>query len=68
MSTLQFDRPSLSGTGTDWTPGAFRLRDTWFPAAHVAQLGEAPIRRLIHSQPYYLWCDSAGFHARATIR
>lgn len=47
----------------DWMPGEIALRDTWFPVAHVSQVGPKPIRRLIHSQRCFLWRDGAGFHA-----
>ena len=39
----------------EWIPGQHALRDTWFPIAHSPHVSERPIRRIIHSQPYYLW-------------
>ena len=51
----------------EWLPGRFALRDTWFPIAHAPHVGVRPIRRLIHSQPYFLWREgdrviAAEFH------
>jgi phenylpropionate dioxygenase-like ring-hydroxylating dioxygenase large terminal subunit len=46
-----------------WRPGEFALRDAWFPVAHLPQLGAAPIRRSVHSQPYFLWRDGARIRA-----
>lgn len=39
----------------EWIPGQYTLRDAWFPIAHSPHVTEQPIRRIIHSQPYYLW-------------
>jgi hypothetical protein len=39
----------------DWTPVNYDLLDTWFPVSHSRDVVERPIRRIIHSQPYYLW-------------
>ncbi|MFG3453925.1 oxygenase [Stutzerimonas stutzeri] len=39
----------------DWTPTNYDLRDTWFPVSHSRDVTERPIRRIIHSQSYYLW-------------
>ncbi|RBL66123.1 oxygenase, partial [Pseudomonas sp. MWU13-2625] len=33
-------------------------RDTWFPVSHSRDLSTRPIRRIIHSQPYYLWLEN----------
>lgn len=38
-----------------WRPGEFALRDAWFPVAHSSQVGERPVRRMVHSQPFYIW-------------
>ena len=51
----------------DWIPGKVALRDTWFPIAHSPHVSAKPIRRLIHSHPYYLWREygkvqAAEFH------
>jgi hypothetical protein len=43
----------------EWIPGAHTLRDTWFPIAHSPHVKAVPIRRLIHSQPYYLWREGS---------
>jgi len=47
----------------NWSPGEFALRDAWFAVAHLPQISEAPIRRLIHSQPYFLWLDHGRLRA-----
>ncbi|MDB5886928.1 MAG: hypothetical protein JWR74_3099, partial [Polaromonas sp.] len=39
----------------DWTPINYDLRDTWFPVSHSRDVGERPIRRIIHAQLYFLW-------------
>ncbi|RQH04945.1 oxygenase [Paraburkholderia dinghuensis] len=41
----------------DWIPVNYDLRDTWFPVSHSRDVTQRPIRRIIHSQPYYLWRD-----------
>ena len=41
----------------EWTPSEIVLRDAWFPVAHVETVKARPIRRLVHSQPYYVWRD-----------
>lgn len=57
-----------------WTPRDVALRDAWFPVAHAHAVGETPVRRSIHSQPYYLWRARGGaviaseFHPEATLR
>lgn len=43
----------------DWRPSNYDLRDTWFPVAFSWHVGTAPLRRIIHSQPYWLWRDGA---------
>ncbi|MHC8380518.1 oxygenase [Pseudomonas sp. LB3P14] len=39
----------------DWVPGEYVLRDAWFPVALSRHVTDKPIRRHIHSLPYYLW-------------
>src|SRR5258708_9128739 len=39
----------------DWTPLNYDLRDAWFPVSHSRDVTEKPIRRIVHSQPYFLW-------------
>lgn len=39
----------------DWTPIQYDMRDTWFPVAHAPHVTDRPIRRMVHSQAYYLW-------------
>lgn len=40
-----------------WKPGQFILRDTWFPLAHSGHVSARPVRRMLHSQAFYLWRD-----------
>lgn len=43
----------------DWLPANYDLRDTWFPVSHSRDVTEQrPIRRIIHSQPYFLWREN----------
>lgn len=42
------------GQGVPWEPGRHILRDAWFPVAHTSALGDKPVRRYVHSQPYFL--------------
>ena len=51
----------------EFVPGSFALSDAWFPIAHAPHVGRDPIRRYIHSQPFYLWREggkakAAEFH------
>jgi len=39
----------------DWIPTNYDLRDTWFPVAHATDVSAQAVRRMVHSQPYYLW-------------
>ncbi len=48
----------------DWRPGNYDLRDTWFPVAFSHHLSERPLRRIVHSQAYFLWRENG--LARAT--
>lgn len=43
-----------------WTPRDVILRDAWFPVAHDWAVGRHPVRRTVHSQPYFLWRESSG--------
>src|ERR1700744_5214650 len=43
----------------DWVPG-FALRDAWFPLAHSESVSKRAVKRLVHSQPFYLWRDDKG--------
>jgi len=52
---------------SDWTPVNYDLHDTWFPVSHSRDVGASPIRRIIHSQTYFLWrengiAQAAEFH------
>ena len=44
-------------------PGAFALRDAWFPLVHSVRVGKRPVRRIVHGQPVVFWCDHDGLHA-----
>jgi hypothetical protein len=57
------DRDIRARAINDWRPGTFALRDAWFAVAHLPQVGEAPIRRMIHSQPCYLWRENGEVRA-----
>ena len=52
----------------DWTPLNYDLRDAWFPVSHSRDVTEKPIRRIVHSQPYFLWRDHAGKPFAAEFR
>jgi vanillate O-demethylase oxygenase-like protein len=43
----------------EWIPGEHPLRDAWIAIAHSPHVKARPIRRLIHSQPYYLWREGS---------
>lgn len=47
----------------DWTPRNYDLRDAWFPVAHARDIGERPVRRIVHAQPYYLWREDGRIQA-----
>lgn len=47
----------------DWVPGEYALRDAWFPIAHSPHVTRHPIRRFIHSQPYFLWREGSQLKA-----
>ena len=57
-STPNANLASKPLVNADWIPGAVNLLDTWFPIAHSPHVSKKPIRRLIHSQPYYLWREN----------
>jgi hypothetical protein len=50
--------PTRSIVAEDWLPGQYTLRDCWFPIAHGPHVSKSPIRRVIHSMPYYLWREN----------
>ena len=57
----------------DWVPGEYVLRDAWFPVALSRHVTDKPIRRHIHSLPYYLWrnrgrLEALEFHPRDFAR
>lgn len=49
------EAPAARRRAADWTPRNYDLRDAWFPVAHARDVGERPVRRVVHAQPYYLW-------------
>jgi phenylpropionate dioxygenase-like ring-hydroxylating dioxygenase large terminal subunit len=61
----ELERPDARSkiTGADWTPGSFALEDAWFPISHLAHIKDHPIRRLVHSQPYYIWREKGQIRA-----
>lgn len=40
-----------------WEPGTYQLRNAWFPLAHLADVTNRPLRRLVHSQSFFLRRD-----------
>src|SRR5688572_8892320 len=38
----------------DFRPGAFALRDTWFPLMHSVRIGRRGVQRSMHGRPVYL--------------
>jgi phenylpropionate dioxygenase-like ring-hydroxylating dioxygenase large terminal subunit len=67
MDARTADRQSNSNRNraTDLEPGRYKLRDAWFPLAHSESVTRRPVKRLVHSESYYLWRDSHG-RAHAT--
>jgi phenylpropionate dioxygenase-like ring-hydroxylating dioxygenase large terminal subunit len=65
MTTLNVTaRPVGVTVPAEFRPGAFALRDTWFPLVHSVQVGRRPVRRAMHGEPVILWRD--GDRIRAT--
>ncbi len=56
-------RGTVASSKRDWVPGNLDLRDTWFPVAYSADVGDRPLRRIIHAQDVYLWRDGARAYA-----
>lgn len=46
-----------------WEPGNFILRDAWFPVTETRQVLDRPVRRTVHSQPYYIWREKGQYVA-----
>lgn len=57
------EAPRERKRAADWTPRNYDLRDAWFTVAHARDVGERPIRRVIHAQPYYLWREDGQIKA-----
>jgi hypothetical protein len=57
-ATLQNGATPRKAGRRDWTPINYDLRDTWFPVSHSRDVTQRPIRRIVHSQPYYLWREN----------
>jgi len=49
----------------DWSPANYDLRDAWFPVTYSRLVTNKPTRRIVHSQPYYLWRDPSQHSGRA---
>jgi hypothetical protein len=50
------NEPKISAN--TWVPHDIVLRDAWFPLAHCDGVGTRPVRRAVHSQPYFLWREN----------
>jgi phenylpropionate dioxygenase-like ring-hydroxylating dioxygenase large terminal subunit len=61
MSTATMTERQAPAT---FRPGAFQLRDTWFPLVHANQVGRRPVARSMHGHPVFFWRD--GGRLRAT--
>lgn len=61
--TMTIDMPATARQAP-WTPGSFALSHAWFPLAHLAEVGVAPVRRMVHSQPFYLRRADGAVQAR----
>ncbi|MBZ4521795.1 hypothetical protein [Mycobacterium avium] len=49
---------------SNFHPGQFALRDTWFPLVHARHVGRRPVRRAMHGAPVIFWRD--GHRIQAT--
>jgi hypothetical protein len=58
--TARFAAPDAK---RDWIPGNLDLRDTWFPVAYSADVGNRALRRVIHAQDVYLWREQGRVRA-----
>ena len=47
----------------DWLPSDLDLRDTWFPVAYSADIGNRPVRRVVHAQHIYQWREAGRVRA-----
>jgi hypothetical protein len=47
-------RSRSSAITAGFRPGAFALRDTWFPVIQTVLVGRRPVRRVIHGRPIYV--------------
>lgn len=47
----------------EWIPTSYELRDTWFAIAHSIEVNTRPLRRIVHSQPYFIWRVGGGIKA-----
>lgn len=57
------DRTRSASITSDFRPGDFALRDTWFPLVHTARVGRRPVRRLMHGQPAFISRDGGVLRA-----
>lgn len=60
---VQIAPPARAGNVRDYRPGAFALRDAWFPIEHTPLIKSRAIRRAIHQQPYWLWRENGRIRA-----
>lgn len=74
MTTLSSPTPASGETAgsarnrsasitADFRPGAFALRDAWFPVIQTSRVGRRPVLRPIHGQPIYVWRESGVLRA-----
>src|SRR5271155_249892 len=47
----------------DYRPGAFALRDAWFPVVHANMVRRNPKRRAIQGAPVWVWRDNGALRA-----
>ena len=50
-----YDKNTAPSAKGDWVPINLDLHDCWFPLAYSADIGERPLRRVMHAQFVYLW-------------
>jgi len=60
--TMTVDAPTATRQ-IPWSPGSFALSHAWFPLAHLAEVGANPVRRMVHSQPYFIGRTADGIGA-----
>jgi phenylpropionate dioxygenase-like ring-hydroxylating dioxygenase large terminal subunit len=63
MTATETHEPAAVGI-RDFRPGAFALRDAWFPVIHTAAIKRKSVLRTVHGAPIHFWRD--GGRVRAT--